>query len=425
MKKLAIVSGIFLALGMTSVQAEEGPNFAEDTLTGDWGGARTDAAKNGYQFTGGLKVDALRNRGGMKSGTKAVSHLDLKLAVDLEKAAGWEGGSALINVLQNAGRGPGAAHTGNLMGVTSIEVGAPTTTRLFQAWVQQSLFDDKLAVLVGLFPIDSEFFTADSAGVFMGPQYGTPADLALTRGPSIFNNTSFGVRARWNFSKSLYAMGAMLDGIPGDPDQPRHTRIRFEDGDGTFHIGEIGWLPEAENDKFKGHAKVAFGLWNYTGREDNLVDVANIDAGNLAGRGRNHRQHGGYVLGERTFYHFSEDGERFVSGFARYTWGDGRSYELRNTLNLGLHAKGVIESRPDDILGLAWTRAGTSSEFRQATRIAGDLPTHSESIWELTYRAQLTPYLAIQPNAQWVRNPGGTVGPNDAKLIGVRFDIAL
>lgn len=422
MKKIVLATSALLALNVSAALAgDEAPNFASETLTGDWGGLRTAAADNGYTFTGGLKIDSLRNRGGMRSGTKSVSHLDLMLEVDLEKVAGWKGTSAVINVLQDAGRGPGGAHTGNQMGVTNIEVGAPTTTRLFQAWVQKQLFDDQLAVLVGLYPIDSEFFTMESAGIFLGPQYGAPADLALTRGPSIFNNTSFGVRARWDFSKSLYAMGALLDGIPGDPDHPKHTRIRFEDGDGSFHIGEVGWLPEAENDQFKGHAKFAFGLWNYTGHEDNLVDVASG-----AAVVRNHRQHGGYLLGERTLLNFGADGERYLTGFARYTWGDGRSYALKNTLNLGLHLKGPIESRPDDILGLAWTRAGTSAEFRNATRIAGgDLPTHSESAWELTYRAQLTPWLAIQPNAQWVRNPGGTVGPNDAKLIGMRFDITL
>lgn len=428
MKKFALAASALLALNVSAALADdETPNFAEETLSGDWGGLRSAAAQKGYVFTGGLKVDALRSRGAIQRGTKAVSHLDLKLAVDLEKAAGWEGGSALINVLQNAGRGLNYErdpYVGNLMGVTNIEVGAPTTTRLFQAWIQQSLFDDQLAVLAGLYPIDSEFFAVDSAGVFLGPQYGTPADLALTRGPSIFNSSAFGIRARWNISKNFYAMGALLDGIPNDPDQPKHTRIRFEDGDGSFQIGEIGWLPEAANEEFKGHAKLAFGLWNYTAHEENLVDTAYADTTG-AFRMRSHRQHGGYLLGERTLMRLSEDGERYLTGFARYTWGDARSYELKNSLNLGVHVKGALAARPDDILGLAWTRAGTSSEFRQATRIYGDSPTHSESIWELTYRAQLTPYLAIQPNAQWVRNPGGTVGPNDAKLIGVRLDLTL
>jgi porin len=215
-----------------------------------------------------------------------------------------------------------------------------------------------------------------------------------------------------------------MDGIPNDPDHPRRTRIRFDDKDGAFNMVEVGWLPEAGNDQFKGHAKLAFGLWGYTVREDDQLDVANIDAGNSAGPARKRRSQGGYLLGERTFYRVDDD--RFVSGFGRYSWTDGDSSPLKDALSLGIHVKGPLAARPDDILGLAWTRASLSSNFRQATRIYGDdLPTRSESAWELTYRAQLTPWLAIQPNAQWVRNPGGLVGPGNARLIGVRLDLVL
>jgi porin len=136
-----------------------------------------------FLFEGLARVDALRNRGAISNGGRHITHLDLKLKMDLEKAAGWEGGNALINVLSDGGWGPNARYVGSQMGVTNVEIGAPTTTRLFQAWLQQSLFDDRLALLAGLYPIDSEFFTVDSAGVFFAPQYGTPSDLALTRGP--------------------------------------------------------------------------------------------------------------------------------------------------------------------------------------------------------------------------------------------------
>jgi porin len=132
MKKLALAASAILALNISSALAEdEVPNFAEDTLTGDWGGLRSAAAQNGYSFTGGLKVDALRSRGGLRDGTKSVSHLDLKLAIDLEKAVGWEGGSALINVIRDAGHGLNDHHVASLMGVTNLEVPFPTTTRLF------------------------------------------------------------------------------------------------------------------------------------------------------------------------------------------------------------------------------------------------------------------------------------------------------
>ncbi len=405
---------------------EETPNFAEDTLTGDWGGSRTQAAKNGFLWEGALKADALRNRGAQRNGSRTVTHLDLKLKMDLEKAAGWEGGSAMINVIGDFGRGLNNANTtyvGNQMGVTNIEIGNPSTTRLFQAWVQQSLFDDKLAVLAGIYPIDSEFFTVDSAGVFLGPQYGTPADLAQTRngtGPSIFNNAGFGLRARWNIAPTLYAMGAVLDGIPNDPARPKRTAVRFARGDGSFHIGEIGWTPEADNDKFKGHAKAALGLWGYSAKANDQIDV------DAAGSAIPRRMRGGYVLGERTLLRLGGEEERFLTGFARYTWGDGDSTALHNSLNLGVHLKGPLASRPDDIIGLAWTRGGLSSKWRRAELANNGNATHrSEDVTELTYRYAVTPYLAIQPNYQRISHPGGIVGRPDAKVIGARLEVVL
>ncbi len=409
-KLIATLSCLLLA-GPLLAAEDALPNFAEDTLTGDWGGARVGALKKGFGFEGLARIDALRNRGGISNGSRHITHLDFKLKMDLEKAVGWSGGSAMINILSDGGWGPNARHVGSQMGVTNVEVGAPTTTRVFQAWLQQSLFDDRLAILAGLYPIDSEFFTVDSAGVFIGPQYGTPADLALTRGPSIFNNSAFGLRAKWNITKTVYAMAAVLDGIPNDPARPKVAAIRFAKGDGSFSIGELGWLPEADNEKFKGHAKAAIGLWGYSAK---VADQLNNEL---------RYQRGGYVLGERTLARLGGSNERFLSAFARYTWGDGDSTAVKNSLNLGLHAKGPLASRPDDILGFAWTRAGMSRKWRDVQTVPADTKA-SEDALEISWRIAMTPWLAVQPNYQYIRHPGGAALPN-AKLIGVRVDVAL
>lgn len=414
----SFLAGVACLLAALSVQAEDNaqPNFAEDTLTGDWGGGRTAAAKRGFSFESGVKIDALRNRGALGNGHKTVSHIDLKLKMDLAKAAGWSGGSAMINVISDSGWGPNARHVGGQMGVTNIEVAAPGTTRLFQAWLQQSFFDDKLVVLAGLYPIDSEFFGVDSAAVFLGPQYGTPADLALTTSPSIFNNSAFGFRARWTLAPSLYAMGAVLDGVPNDPARPKRTAIRFAKDDGSFTIGEFGWLPQADNDKFKGHAKLALGLWGYSAKANDLVDVD--AAGNPVRRSRR----GGYLLGERTLVRLGGNNDRFLTGFARYTFADGDSSAIGNSLNLGIHAKSPFASRPDDILGLAWTRAGFADKWRRAQTVA---TASNETALEITYRYAVTPWFAVQPNYQHIRNPSLTPGTSNAKLIGVRLEFAL
>ena len=176
---------------------------------------------------------------------------------------------------------------------------------------------------------------------------------------------------------------------------------------------EHGGLPEADNEKFKGHAKAAFGLWGYSTK---VNDQRDTDAG---GNPVLRYQRGGYVLGERTLARLGD--ERFLSGFARYTWGDGDSTAVKNSLNLGLHLKGPLESRPDDVVGIAWSRAGMSRKWRDVQTVPGNTQA-SEDALEITWRFAVTPYLAIQPNYQYIRHPGGAAAPN-AKLIGVRADL--
>jgi porin len=414
---LAILSSSALAEGPES-------NSFDETLSGDWAGMRSTAAQNGFIFEGGLKIDSLHNRGALRDGTRTVSHLDLKLKIDLEKILDWEGGYAMLNIIRDAGDGLNAHHVGSFMGVTNLEVPFPTTTRIFHAWIQQSLLNDRLAILAGIYPVDSEFQVLDSAGVFVKPEYGPSAEFALTRGPSIFTNAAFGIRTKLQSAdKSLYAQWALMDGIPNDPRHPKRTAIRFDKGDGAFNMVEIGWLPVATNEAFKGHAKLAFGLWRYTAREEDQLEVANIDAGNIAGPARKRRQHGGYLLGERTLARMDED--RFISAFGRYSWTDGDSSPLKNTLNMGIHVYGPLASRPDDILGLAWSRANTSSRWRNAQAVGGVAAEPAESALELTYRYKITPWFAIQPNLQRIANPGGLSSVPTAKIIGARFEFAL
>lgn len=230
-KKIRAVVALSLLVATGALAGEgDAKNYAEETLTGDWGGLRSASAGKGFEWEGALKIDSLHNRGALRDGTKSVSHLDIKLKMDLEKAFGWEGGSGMINIIRDAGRGLNAQHVGSFMGVTNLEVPFPITTRIFHAWVQQSLLNERLSVLAGIYPVDSEFQVVDSAGVFVKPEYGPSGEFALTRGPSIFNNAAFGIRTKAQSADHYYAQWALMDGIPNDPARPRRTAIRFAGG---------------------------------------------------------------------------------------------------------------------------------------------------------------------------------------------------
>jgi len=49
----------------------------------------------------------------------------------------------------------------------------------------------------------------------------------------------------------------------------------------------------------------------------------------------------------------------------------------------------------------------------------------NETALEITYRAKITPWLAIQPTVQRIVNPGHDPALGDALIAGARFEIAF
>lgn len=433
----------FLLQAGLSLAADEAsvPDYAQHTLTGDWGGYRAAAFREGVAFEAAFKVDMMRNlRGGISRGDASMRHLDLKMRADLERLRGWEGTTAYVHVIDNRGAGINARHLGSLMGASNVEVPAPTA-RIFHAWVQKTFLAEQWSLLAGLYPIDSEFSVLDSAGVLLHPAYGPSADLALTRGPSIFNNAAFGGRVKWQSpQRTWYAMGAVLDGMPGDPDRPKGTHVHFRRGDGSFVVAELGWTPLElghvfeptgparvlqtpelkAHEKYEGYSKYAIGAWRYSNRVDDQFD---IDA---TGAPEKRLSWGGYVLAERTLFALGTEPGRHLSAFARFAFTDGDSTPIRAQLNLGLNLQGPLAGRSDDVLALAWTQARLAEKFRAAQwRDSGSASTRHESAVELTYRALVTRWLNVQPNLQWISHPGGSADAAKATVAGVRLEIML
>lgn len=436
----ALALGLLAAFSLpAAAETEETPDYAGMSLSGDWGGKRSAAWRAGWAWDATLKIDALRHRGGATPGGGVMSNLDLRLKADLAKTAGWEGATAYLHVLDNRGASINARHTGSLMGVSNIEVPIPTTT-VFHAWLQQNFFDDQFSLLAGLYPIDSEFFAMESASLLIHPSFGAPADLALTHGPSIFNHSSFGLRAKWvSADRTLYAMGSLLDGFPAsDPAHPTFTPNRFASGHGAFTIAEMGWLPEERghvfeptepvdilqtpalvgHEKYGGTSKYAVGLWRYG---NHVPDQFDVDAN---GDPLQTRSQGAYLLAERTLFGLDAAGRDFTA-FVRYSTSDGNSTAFDNMWNIGARLRGPIASRPNDALAIGWTRSHLAPKYRAAQAAAGTDTAASEEMLEITWRAALTPWFALQPVLQAIWHPGGAVNAPRTTILGARIEIAI
>ena len=171
--------------------SEDAPKF-DDHLLGDMGGLRNKLANDGIDFTVEYKGDFWRNSsGGAKQANAYNDNLDLKAAIDGEKAFGIQGNKALIYFINNFGTKPNAREVGSTQGVDNIEPGI-NTFKLYEAWMDQSFLDNKLSVLVGLHDLNSEFYLTDNSSNFIKPSFQIGQDFAQSgqNGPSIFPTTS-------------------------------------------------------------------------------------------------------------------------------------------------------------------------------------------------------------------------------------------
>lgn len=168
------------------------------------------------------------------------------------------------------------------------------------------------------------------AGLFIHSSHGTAAELGLSgrNGPSIFPTTSLAARLQIRSDKKFFARFVVADGVPGDPDDPGGTEIRFDSGDGVFIAGEIGFYnfpspklsartrhsaeasPEqAPPDRRAG--KIAIGAWGYTGDFDESFGLAGAAGPTRSG------SYGVYLLAEQRIYFEREDPNQDLSIYAR------------------------------------------------------------------------------------------------------------
>src|SRR5215471_12305968 len=141
------------------------PGFWErDTLTGNWGGLRDRLVKDGVTITLTDTGELLSNvSGGIKTGTIVENELLGQVDVDLAKLVGWQGGHFRVSTFDYAGHGLTLGNVGSIMTVSGIEAPAPSY-RIWELWLEQSLFKDKAAVRLGLLAIDAAGFMVTNTG---------------------------------------------------------------------------------------------------------------------------------------------------------------------------------------------------------------------------------------------------------------------
>lgn len=354
--------------------------------------------------------------GGVEKGAVYLDNVDLTGTFDLQRLAGWRGATAFLYVLGNRGSSPSDL-VGDMQGVSNMD--APDTWKLYEAWIEQALAGDRLFVKAGLYDLNSEFDVIGSGGLFLNSSHGIGPDFAQTgvNGPSIFPTTSLAVRVRARPTEALCLQVVVLDAVSGNPDDPFGTHVILDSGEGALVAAEVAVL--SRDDEGLDGGKLSVGGFWYSAPTEVFSQAA---GSGTAGVMRSNR--GVYVLMDQPLFREFGEREQGLNGFVRVGIADSRVNQVGSYVGAGLVYTGLVPGRDEDQLGFALATARNGAEFRASERLAGNLFEGSETALELTY-ALAGEWFTVQPDVQYIINPGTDPGLDNAVAFGLRVGVSF
>jgi porin len=94
-------------------------------------------------------------------------------------------------------------------------------------------------------------------------------------------------------------------------------------------------------------------------------------------------------------------------------------------LGAGVTWGGFLAARPHDEVGFMVASAWSSDGVRDDRADEGLATDATETALELTYRARLSDWLVVQPDLQYIVNPGVDPDIDNALVVGMRFEVTF
>lgn len=408
---------------------------ANSGLLGDMGGLRTVLGKEGVTLGITDSENLLGNvSGGVKQGATMQGVTTGTLQVNTAEAFGLQGGTFNVSMLQIHGESLSPSYLDDVQAANGNE--AEDTTRLWELWYDQAFDYSRADVKIGQQSIDNEFIVSKYSGLFVNTMAGWPLlpSSDLFGGGPAYPLSSLGVRGQFKPTDNENILAGVFNDNPGggafgdDAQALDHNGTRFNLNTGALFIAEFQYSVNqpAVGDMVQGDQPPSSGLpgtykigfWYDTGfLPDQEFSTDGLSLANPDSNGNPIMHHGNYsiyAVMDQTVWQSSADSSRNLNVFARIMGAPADQNLIEFSFNGGITLAAPIPGRDSDQAGIDFGLGKVSSRVADLDRDEGLPMQGTEGLIELTYQAQVKPWLVLQPDVQFVVNPGaGVLDPAD------------
>ncbi|MDD5495662.1 MAG: carbohydrate porin [Candidatus Omnitrophica bacterium] len=406
-----------------------------NSMTGDWGGFRDKLSDEGILVTSTYVCDVLADPvGGMNTGTQYNHSWGGDINFDLEKLLNLVGLQFHISSLWRYGGNLSKKNIGNDFTVSSIY--GSQVFKFYGLYLDQSLFDGKLDIRIGRQATGDDFAASQVYQISLNNAIdGNPVSLPQNSFFSAYPTAVWGARMIIKPFKDFYSLSGIYnadDRVGRDEAHGLDFSLRLSQG--IFYAQEFGYTPNNDKDSqgLPGHYKIG-AVYDSGNFYDFYQDR---DGGSWVVSGKSPRKiagnYGFYALQDQMVYREGGPGtDQGLVEFVAITWATPNINKWPFFIDGGLIYKGLIPGRDNDLSSFGFAYGHYSPNIAHSERDDRDINGIQtdkqifEMMFDFSYRVQVTPWMYVQPDIQYIVRPKGTGKTPNAMVIGSRLGITF
>jgi porin len=308
--------------------------------------------------------------------------------LETEKTQLWKGGTFTAHFLNTHGATPSADYVGDLQVYSNIEAG--NHTGFFELFYSQKI--QNIELKAGWGDLCDDFYCTQFGGLFLNSSFGISPAASLNVPVSIYPVSAPFAYAGYSLNTNSKIQFAVFAGNPGDFETNKYNlKWDLSRENGTMNILEYQCINEDK--KYLG---IKSGFYIHTADVDGIKDTLKVFKNTF----------GFYGVLDKNLIPAKTGCSKGLDAFLQFDYAPADRSWVNYYIGTGLSYRGFFarEKVSDEFgVGVAYLKM---SKFW--TNINSERKSHETSL-EFTYKVNLFDHVFLQPDFQYIINPGAGV----------------